>query len=271
MKCDSVDRFPDSGIRAEHGVPRLVSAVRRGLASQLVLAAFVVLPAHAMAEDPSATPAAPPPAQHPPPPPENVPPVPPAQVIEAGSVPEAPQQYEIYDRDDRDDRFDEASNVVERSAPPPTATPPKAPPVDGQWVYTEQYGWVWMPYSQSYTSVPSDGYPSMYLYGPTFGWRWVAAPWVFDYGPAPYWGNRGRVGFVWYSRPWFSRRAYVGPRYNVGARYYSAPRHYSAPRYSGGPRYRGPRYSSGGSRRVVIVREHGGGGRSHGGGGRGRR
>jgi hypothetical protein len=84
----------------------------------------------------------------------------------------------------------------------------EATPVDGQWVYTSQYGWVWMPYDQVYTHVSDDREPAMYIYGPTLGWRWVAAPWVFSVGPEPYWGARGRAHFAWHSRPWFVRREY---------------------------------------------------------------
>jgi hypothetical protein len=65
-----------------------------------------------------------------------------------------------------------------------------------------------MPYDRVYTHVPTGGEPSMYIYAPTLGWRWVAAPWVFSAGPEPYWGARGRGYFAWHSRPWFVRREY---------------------------------------------------------------
>ena len=47
----------------------------------------------------------------------------------------------------------------EVSAPPaPTALPQaermSAPPMDGQWVYTAQYGWVWMPFAPQFVHVP---------------------------------------------------------------------------------------------------------------------
>ena len=104
--------------------------------------------------------------------------------------------------------------VAAPPAPPPPveyverAQPPAAPPVDGQWVYTRQYGWVWMPYDRAYTYVPDDGEPSMYIYATAGGWRWVTAPWVMGWGPDPYWGVRGRAYFAWYSRPWFVHREY---------------------------------------------------------------
>jgi hypothetical protein len=34
----------------------------------------------------------------------------------------------------------------------------------GQWVYTQQYGWVWMPYGDAYSYVPPDGQGQPYEY-----------------------------------------------------------------------------------------------------------
>ncbi|MBI5549282.1 MAG: hypothetical protein HY901_35805 [Deltaproteobacteria bacterium] len=98
--------------------------------------------------------------------------------------------------------------------PPPTAAAPEVQvqvqpvPVPvlpaGQWPYTSQYGWVWLPYAQAYTYVPADGgYPSVYAYYPAYGWRWIVAPWVFNFGPRPYWGVHGPARFAWHARPWF--------------------------------------------------------------------
>jgi hypothetical protein len=75
----------------------------------------------------------------------------------------------------------------------------------GQWVYTRQYGWLYMPYAQNYTYVPPAGPPSMFVYYPARGWRWVHAPWIVGVGPVPYWGPHGYVRFAWYARPWFAR------------------------------------------------------------------
>jgi hypothetical protein len=103
--------------------------------------------------------------------------------------------------------------------PPPMAVPaparvaapvvvaPAAP--EGQWVYTRQYAWVYMPYAQSYTYVPPAGHPQMFVFYPNYGWRWVVAPWIFGGGPAPYWGPHGYGRFAWYARPWFAPRAVV--------------------------------------------------------------
>ena len=98
---------------------------------------------------------------------------------------------------------------IQPPTPAPTETPPappQAPPAppqqaegvpapagqpqgqQGQWVYTQQYGWVWMPYGSQYTYAPTQAgaYPSEYVYAPSFGWSWVVAPWVFGWGIAPY-------------------------------------------------------------------------------------
>ena len=91
--------------------------------------------------------------------------------------------------------------------PPPPAQPAPVeppPPNGGQWIYTSQYGWLWMPYSRDYTYVNGDGGAAYeYVYYPNGGWRWVYAPWVLGWGPSPYWGRLGPRSYVWYSRPWF--------------------------------------------------------------------
>lgn len=97
--------------------------------------------------------------------------------------------------------------------PPPSAeAPPAEPPgaasgpvPDGQWVRTEQYGWVWMPYGDAYTSLPpgGSGEPLEYVYEPSYGWAWVPAPWIWGAGPWPSFGDRGPSRFAWYERGWW--------------------------------------------------------------------
>jgi hypothetical protein len=133
-------------------------------------------------------------------PPPDGPPAPPSE------LPEVPQELLQPPAEGPDSQVEEQ----------PTEQPQEAPAPDGQWVYTSQYGWVWMPYGQTYTVVPANGYPAMFLYGRRLGWRWVVAPWIYGWGPQPHWGNRGRAQFVWYAHPWFGR-----PSPRLEARYRS--------------------------------------------------
>jgi hypothetical protein len=116
-------------------------------------------------------------------------------------------------------------------AGPPQAETIAAPPTDGQWVYTGQYGWVWMPYGAQYTYLPAGGAaPDMYVYYPAFGWRWVVAPWVWGLGPQPYFGVYGVVRFTWWGRG-FGRWYGFAPRYvGWGGRGYWAGGRWAAPR-----------------------------------------
>jgi hypothetical protein len=70
----------------------------------------------------------------------------------------------------------------------------------GQWVYTNQYGWVWMPYGRQYIDEGNygDNSPHEYVYSPGLGWSWVAAPWLWGWGVYPYFGGRGPSRFGWY-------------------------------------------------------------------------
>ena len=108
---------------------------------------------------------------------------------------------------------------------------------DGQWVYTNQYGWTWMPYADEYTYTPEGetGTPSMYLYSTGGGWGWVAAPWIWGIGPRPYFAYRS-----WY-RPghygWYGQRGWHHP-FPGGARLrFGAPHpygHFSTGGHGGG-------------------------------------
>lgn len=112
--------------------------------------------------------------------------------------------------------------------PPPPATkpaPPESAPPDqqkpaptGQWVYTEQYGWVWMPYGKDYTHLPKDGgTPSMYVYYPeTAAWCWVTAPWLWGWGPSPYFGVYGAGYYGWYGVGLGLWCGFAAPYYHYG-------------------------------------------------------
>ena len=89
-----------------------------------------------------------------------------------------------------------------------------------------------MPYERAYTYVPASGSPAMFVYAPVVGWHWVAAPWVYGWGPSPYWGVRGRAYFVWHSRPWFVVHGSYRPAYRYGHGYYGRG-HYHGYRHRG--------------------------------------
>ena len=126
--------------------------------------------------------------------------------------------------------------VTEPALPPQAPTPyvqqlpAPAPAPSGQWVYTSQYGWIWMPYGDAYAYVPVGGAaPDMYVYYPAVGWTWVVAPWVWGLGPRPYFGVYGFARFAWYGRG-FGRWYAFAPRYaGWGARGYWAGGRWSAP------------------------------------------
>jgi hypothetical protein len=114
-----------------------------------------------------------------------------------------------------DERADEGADPT---PPPPEAVPappaqrPQAPGASqapparaGQWVHTDQYGWIWMPYGDAYTYAPPDGYgePYAYVYAPAYGWTWLVAPWVWGFGPWPYFGVHGPFLFAWYGHGWW--------------------------------------------------------------------
>ena len=94
----------------------------------------------------------------------------------------------------------------------------------GQWVYTDGYGWVWMPYEQSYTYVtPAEDDAYAYVYYPAGGWTWIRAPWVIGIGPRPYWGPAGSGALRMVRAPMVSpapRIYYRRPYYHRGYRGY---------------------------------------------------
>jgi hypothetical protein len=108
----------------------------------------------------------------------------------------------------------------------------------GQWVYTSQYGWVYMPYGQQYVSEGSgaDMNAYEYVYYPGDGWRWVTAPWIYGWGPAPDYGTLGADPYLWSSTSyWDDYRLRARPvRYDLynNSNYYGAP--LPGPRLGGG-------------------------------------
>jgi hypothetical protein len=114
-------------------------------------------------------------------------------------------------------------------APPPKDLPPPPQPQaqpapqgsTGQWVYTDQYGWLWMPYGDNYVYSPADasGQPYEYVYYPALGWTWLSAPWIWGWGPRPFFGIYGPGRFGWGARFGFRGPAavHVAPRFHGGS------------------------------------------------------
>jgi hypothetical protein len=91
-----------------------------------------------------------------------------------------------------------------------------APAPSGQWVHTQQYGWVWMPYGDQYVYTPeASGYPYEYVYAPSYGWTWLAAPWVWGWGPRIYFSVGRPYYFGWYRHPHFVGRGVIRPGLTV--------------------------------------------------------
>ncbi len=154
-----------------------------------------------------------------------------------------------------------ASLAVEPTVPVPTIMPP-APPVDlppppvqvgyvapprvvmsgptaapGQWVFTAQYGWLYMPYGHRFAFTHRTG-PYAYAYYPSYGWRWLSAPWMVGTGPYPYFGVHGPYAYGWYrglhraGHPMAMHYGHVQPR-PWGAPHAAAPYRGYGPRAMG--------------------------------------
>src|SRR5439155_187549 len=111
---------------------------------------------------------------------------------------------------------DDQVGILQQPAPAP---PPAlaAPQQTGPRVYTNQYGWVWMPYGQQYVDEGTYGAssPYQYVYCVGLGWSWVAAPWLWGWGAYPYFGVWGPSHFAWYRGLY--REGYGWGRYRGGA------------------------------------------------------
>ncbi|HXN33691.1 MAG TPA: hypothetical protein VN894_17600, partial [Polyangiaceae bacterium] len=150
--------------------------------------------------------------------------------------------------------------------PPPSsqAEPPQYPPAPqvteqmaarGEWVYTAQYGWIWVPYGSAAMTVGAD--PYVYLFAPSYGWRWFVSPWglgPFRYGAwgwGPRWGPRYApprgLGAFHYA-PGVGNRGVYAPRPYGGA-VHSAPTHVGAAHPFGGGRAGGAHSGGGGHHR----------------------
>jgi hypothetical protein len=96
--------------------------------------------------------------------------------------------------------------AVQPPGPPPGSLPPPPPNLasrpEGQWVFTQQYGWIWMPHGDAFTWVPpgATGEPLEFVFHGSYGWTWVAAPWVWGAGPSPWFGRPGPRPYAWFQR-----------------------------------------------------------------------
>jgi hypothetical protein len=113
----------------------------------------------------------------------------------------------------------ETSTAPAQQAPVYTAAPPvPAVSAQGQWVYTDQYGYIWVPEGSSTVYVQEQ--PYVYLYTPTYGWTWYGSPWGpgrYYYGP---WVHRAwGAPRVWHRGGWYAPHVVVAPHV-VGPRVY---------------------------------------------------
>ena len=105
----------------------------------------------------------------------------------------------------------------QRVQPAPNPSVQAQPGANGQWVYTQQYGWLWMPYGDQYVSTPQPTtgatvYPYEYVYYPSYGWTWISAPWVWGFGPRIHFSIGRPHYYPWYHRPHFVGRGIIrGP------------------------------------------------------------
>jgi len=92
-----------------------------------------------------------------------------------------------------------AAPTAQPPAPVTEAQPP-AVYATGRWVYSDEYGWLWIPAGSEVVDV--EGVPYAYLYTPSYGWTWYVSPWgwgAYYYGPwvrhpwHPYGWRRGWV------------------------------------------------------------------------------
>lgn len=71
-----------------------------------------------------------------------------------------------------------------QTAQPSAETPPPPAYSSGRWVYSDEYGWLWVPAGAD--TVEVEGVPYAYLYTPSYGWTWYVSPWgwgAYYYGP----------------------------------------------------------------------------------------
>ena len=149
----------------------------------------------------------------------------------------------------------EQEQVQQMPAPVPAQPLAQQQDAAGQWVYTPQYGWLWMPYGTQYTyegAGDNQSQPYSYVYYPTYGWTWLAAPWVWGWGAYPYFGVAGPWNFGWYRGLYHAGYGWGGYRGGFARAYANG---YRGGYVSGG----GHAIYGGASRGAAPVRAFGGG------------
>ncbi len=94
-----------------------------------------------------------------------------ANQTQAGPLPPLPSQAPRYAPSAGTDESPPASQWVQQYA-------------DGEWVYTSENGWIWVPAGA--VTMDAEGVPYTYLYTPASGWTWYLSPWgwgPYHYGP----------------------------------------------------------------------------------------
>lgn len=74
---------------------------------------------------------------------------------------------------------------------------------------------------------PDGSTPNMYVYGPNFGWCWVVGPWLWGWGPKPFFGAIGPRRYGWYGHGLGRWYGYQGRYSRLGP---------GGRAYTGGPR-----------------------------------
>lgn len=115
-------------------------------------------------------------------------------------------------------------------------------PCSGQWVYSDAYGWIWVPGGGA-APYAVEGVPYVYLYTPVYGWSWYISPW--GWGPYFYGG--------WVVHPWLPLGWHAG--------WVAAPGVFA--RLGGHAGYRGAPVFHGGGAWHGTVRGGGGHGGGH--------
>jgi hypothetical protein len=139
----------------------------------------------------------------------------------------------------------------EAAAYPPAPQVTEQMAAQGEWVYTPQYGWTWVPYGSTALTVGAQ--PYVYLFAPSYGWRWFVSPWgigPFHYGAwgwGPRWGPRyapprGLAGFHYApgagARGVYTPRAYGGSVHGAPIHAGGAGRAYGGAHFGGGGHHR---------------------------------